>query len=213
MVFSGINLYIKEKYSMKSDEEVVILANQGDLEALEYLIIKYKILVNSKVYTYYIAGADKDDIIQEGMIGLYKAIKSFDEKKSNSFKNFADMCVTSQIITAIKAASRQKHIPLNKSISLNKPLYEDSKSSIIDIIEIGPSQDPMELFISKEDLDLTEKKIQAMLSSLEKKVLNNYLEGKNYEEIGSILSINAKFIDNAIQRIKRKVQRYIVKGR
>lgn len=213
MVFSGINLYIKEKYSMKSDEEVVILANQGDLEALEYLIIKYKILVKSKVYTYYIAGADKDDIIQEGMIGLYKAIKSFDEKKSNSFKNFADMCVTSQIITAIKAASRQKHMPLNKSISLNKPLYEDSKSSIIDIIEIGPSQDPMELFISKEDLDFTEKKIQGMLSSLEKKVLNNYLEGKNYEEIGSILSINAKCIDNAIQRIKRKVQRYIVKGR
>lgn len=213
MVFSGINLYIKEKYSMKSDEEVVILANQGDLEALEYLIIKYKILVKSKVYTYYIAGADKDDIIQEGMIGLYKAIKSFDEKKSNSFKNFADMCVTSQIITAIKAASRQKHMPLNKSISLNKPLYEDSKSSIIDIMEIGPSQDPMELFISKEDLDFTEKKIQGMLSSLEKKVLNNYLEGKNYEEIGSILSINAKCIDNAIQRIKRKVQRYIVKGR
>ncbi len=213
MVFSGINLYIKEKYSMKSDEEVVILANQGDLEALEYLIIKYKILVKSKVYTYYIAGADKDDIIQEGMIGLYKAIKSFDEKKSNSFKNFADMCVTSQIITAIKAASRQKHMPLNKSISLNKPLYEDSKSSIIDIIEIGPSQDPMELFISKEDLDFTEKKIQGMLSSLEKKVLKNYLEGKNYEEIGSILSINAKCIDNAIQRIKRKVQRYIVKGR
>lgn len=213
MVFSGINLYIKEKYSMKSDEEVVILANQGDLEALEYLIIKYKILVKSKVYTYYIAGADKDDIIQEGMIGLYKAIKSFDEKKSNSFKNFADMCVTSQIITAIKAASRQKHMPLNKSISLNKPLYEDSKSSIIDMIEIGPSQDPMELFISKEDLDFTEKKIQGMLSSLEKKVLKNYLEGKNYEEIGSILSINAKCIDNAIQRIKRKVQRYIVKGR
>ena len=213
MVFSGINLYIKEKYSMKSDEEVVILANQGDLEALEYLIIKYKILVKSKVYTYYIAGADKDDIIQEGMIGLYKAIKSFDEKKSNSFKNFADMCVTSQIITAIKAASRQKHMPLNKSISLNKPLYEDSKSSIIDMIEIGPSQDPMELFISKEDLDFTEKRIQGMLSSLEKKVLNNYLEGKNYEEIGSILSINAKCIDNAIQRIKRKVQRYIVKGR
>ena len=213
MVFSGINLYIKEKYSMKSDEEVVILANQGDLEALEYLIIKYKILVKSKVYTYYIAGADKDDIIQEGMIGLYKAIKSFDEKKSNSFKNFADMCVTSQIITAIKAASRQKHMPLNKSISLNKPLYEDSKSTIIDMIEIGPSQDPMELFISKEDLDFTEKKIQGMLSSLEKKVLNNYLEGKNYEEIGSILSINAKCIDNAIQRIKRKVQRYIVKGR
>lgn len=213
MVFSGTNLYIKEKYSMKSDEEVVILANQGDLEALEYLIIKYKILVKSKVYTYYIAGADKDDIIQEGMIGLYKAIKSFDEKKSNSFKNFADMCVTSQIITAIKAASRQKHMPLNKSISLNKPLYEDSKSSIIDIIEIGPSQDPMELFISKEDLDFTEKKIQGMLSSLEKKVLKNYLEGKNYEEIGSILSINAKCIDNAIQRIKRKVQRYIVKGR
>ena len=160
MVFSGINLYIKEKYSMKSDEEVVILANQGDLEALEYLIIKYKILVKSKVYTYYIAGGDKDDIIQEGMIGLYKAIKSFDEKKSNSFKNFADMCVTSQIITAIKAASRQKHMPLNKSISLNKPLYEDSKSSIIDIIEIGPSQDPMELFISKEDLDFTEKKFR-----------------------------------------------------
>ncbi|MDY0234850.1 MAG: RNA polymerase sporulation sigma factor SigH [Gudongella sp.] len=211
MVFSGISLEIREKYNIKPDEQVVILANSGNLEALEYLIIKYKSLVKSKVFTYYIVGADRDDIIQEGMIGLYKAIKSFDEKKSSSFKNFADMCVTSQIITAIKTASRQKHMPLNKSISLNKPLYgENSNSSIIDSIESASSKDPMDIFISKEDLDLMEKKIQGMLSSLERNVLTNYLEGKSYEEIGFDLSINPKSIDNAIQRIKRKVERYVI---
>lgn len=213
MVFSGMHIDIKEKYDMKSDEEVVILINDGDLEALEYLIVKYKALVKSKVYIYYIAGADKDDIIQEGMIGFYKAIKSFDEKKLRSFKSFADMCITNQIITAIKAATRQKHIPLNKCISLNKPMYEDSKSCIIDTIESEISQDPMELFISNENLEFMEKKIDGVLSSLEKKVLNNYLEGKSYQEIGSSLSINPKSIDNAIQRIKRKVQRYIVDRR
>lgn len=210
MIFSSINIDRKEKYYMKSDEEVVLLANSGNLDALEYLIIKYKPLVKSKVYTYYITGADRDDIVQEGMIGLCKAIKNFDAKKLNSFKNFADMCVTSQIITAIKAAKRQKHIPLNECISLNKPLYRDSRFSIIDLIESESSKDPMEIFISKEDLDIMEKKIQGILSLLEKQVLTNYLQGKSYEEIGSILDINPKCIDNAIQRIKRKVQRYIV---
>lgn len=211
MFFSGVSSFKEERYTMKSDEEVVIMVNDGDLQALEYLILKYKPLVKSKVYNYYIVGADKDDIIQEGMIGLYKAIKSFDGKKSSSFKNFAEMCVTNQIITAIKTATRQKHIPLNESISLNKPMYDDfSKCFIIDTIESETSQDPMDLFISKEDLNLMEKKIQGLLSSLERNVLNNYLEGKTYQEIGNILNINLKCIDNTIQRIKRKVERYII---
>ena len=207
MVFSGLNLEFRVKYNVKSDDENVVFANEGDLEALEYLIIKYKHLVKSKVYTYYIAGADKDDIIQEGMIGLYKAIKTYDEKKSSSFKSFADVCVTSQIKTAIKAASRQKHIPLNKSISLNIPLFGEAKLSIMDTVESDSSQDPLDIFISKEDLDFMEKKIQGLLSLLEKNVLIYYLDGKTYEEISSILDISPKCIDNAIQRIKKKVQR------
>lgn len=211
MVFRSLSLGFKEKYQEKSDDQVLLLANNGDLDALEYLIIKYKNLVKSKVYTYYITGADKDDIIQEGMIGLYKAIRTYDEKRSSSFKNFAEICISSQIKSAIKMATRQKHMPLNKSISFNKPLIEGGRSSLMDTLESFTTKDPMDIFISKEDSDLMEKKIQGLLSSLESEVLINYLQGKTYQEISQILNITPKCIDNAIQRIKKKVQRYILK--
>lgn len=192
----------------KLDEEIVMDAKSGDNKAQEYLIFKYENFVKAKAKSYFLIGADKEDIYQEGMIGLYKAIRDFNPEKSTSFKAFAEICVTRQIITAIKTATRQKHIPLNTYVSLNKPIYEEeSERTLLDVLSGLKISDPEELMISKEQMNFIEKKISGVLSDLEKDVLTSYLDGKSYQEIACDLERHAKSIDNALQRVKRKLEK------
>lgn len=192
----------------KLDEEVVGEAKRGDIRAQEYLIYKYENFVKAKAKSYFLIGADKEDIYQEGMIGLYKAIRDFKSDKLTSFKAFAELCITRQIITAIKTATRQKHIPLNTYISLNKPIYEDeSDRTLIDVLSEFKITDPEELIISKEQLKYMEQEMAKVLSDLEMEVLQCYLDGKSYQEIACDLDRQAKSIDNALQRVKRKLEK------
>jgi RNA polymerase sporulation-specific sigma factor len=194
----------------KLDEEVVIQAKQGDTKAQEYLINKYENFVKAKAKSYFLIGADKEDIYQEGMIGLFKAIRDFKSDKLSSFKAFAELCVTRQIITAIKTATRQKHIPLNTYISLNKPIYdEESDRTLLDVLSEAKVTDPEELIISKEEMNHIQTEIGGVLSSLEMEVLMSYLDGKSYQEIACDLDRHAKSIDNALQRVKRKLEKCI----
>jgi len=189
------------------DEELVDLACQGDLLAEEYLINKYKKLVKIKARSYFLIGADTEDIIQEGMIGLYKAVRNYQFKKLSSFKAFAELCITRQIITAIKSATRQKHIPLNSYISLNRPIYnEDSDRTLLDIVDNININDPQDLFLNSEKLNNLKAKIKKILSDLERDVLESYLDAKSYQEIAVDLGRHVKSIDNALQRIKRKLE-------
>ena len=192
----------------KSDEEIVAQAKSGNNRAQEYLISKYENFVKAKARSYFLIGADKEDIYQEGMIGLYKAIRDFNPEKSTSFKAFAEICVIRQIITAIKTATRQKHIPLNTYISLNKPIYEEeSERTLLDVLAGIKITDPEELMISKEQIKYIEEKISKVLSGLELEVLTSYLDGKSYQEIASDLEKHSKSIDNALQRVKRKLEK------
>src|SRR5690554_642663 len=166
------------------DEAIVEAARQGNVSAQEYLINKYKNFVRAKARSYFLIGADREDIIQEGMIGLYKAIRDFRKDKLSSFRAFAELCITRQIITAIKTATRQKHIPLNSYVSLNKPIYdEESDRTLLDVLSGTKISDPEELIISREEFNNIESKIGEVLSSLELEVLMSYLEGKSYQEI------------------------------
>jgi RNA polymerase sporulation-specific sigma factor len=195
-----------------ADEDVVELAKCGREVAFEHLINKYKNFVRAKARSYFLIGADREDIIQEGMIGLYKAIRDFRGDKLSSFRAFAELCITRQIITAIKTATRQKHIPLNSYISLNKPIYdEDSDRTLLDVISGTKVSDPEELIISQEEFDDIEDKMREILSPLEWKVLMSYLEGKSYQEMALELDRHVKSIDNALQRVKRKLERYLEK--
>lgn len=192
------------------DEEVVALARGGNVFAEEYLINKYRNYVKAKAKSYFLIGADKDDIYQEGMIGLYKAIRDFKSDKLSSFRAFAELCITRQIITAIKTATRQKHIPLNSYISLNKPIYdEESDRTLMDVLSTIHVSDPEELIISREEKNKIERKMSEILSDLEMEVLTCYLDGKSYQEIACDLDRHAKSIDNALQRVKRKLEKYI----
>lgn len=194
------------------DEEIVEIAKSDNPFALEYLLYKYKNFVRSKARSYFLIGADRDDIIQEGMIGLYKAIRDYDKDKLTSFKSFAEICITRQIITAIKTATRQKHIPLNSYVSLNKPMYEeDSERTLLDVIQGARTTDPMELFIGREDMNIMESEIGKVLSKLEMDVLMSYVDGKSYQEIATELNRRVKSIDNALQRVKRKLERHLEK--
>nr|WP_279233025.1 RNA polymerase sporulation sigma factor SigH [Fonticella tunisiensis] len=192
------------------DEEIVVLARTGDSSAEEYLINKYRNYVKAKAKSYFLIGADKDDIYQEGMIGLYKAIRDFKPDKLSSFRAFAELCITRQIITAIKTATRQKHIPLNSYISLNKPIYdEESDRTLIDVLSTIHVSDPEELIISREERIKIERKMSEILSDLEMEVLRCYLDGKSYQEIACDLDRHAKSIDNALQRVKRKLEKFL----
>ena len=187
---------------------MVLEAQKGNNRAQEYLIAKYENFVKSKAKSYFLIGADKEDIYQEGMIGFYKAIRDFKPDKFTSFKAFAEICVTRQIITAIKTATRQKHIPLNTYVSLNKPIYEDeSDRTLIDVLSSIAISDPEELIISQEQLKFIEEEIAKVLSELELEVLTSYLDGKSYQEIASDLDRHEKSIDNALQRVKRKLEK------
>ena len=198
----------KDPYEGMTDEEVALLARDGDEAALEVLLNKYKNFVRSKARSYFLIGADHEDIVQEGMIGLFKAVRDFRPDKLASFRAFAELCVTRQIITAIKTATRQKHIPLNSYVSLNRPIYdEESDRTLMDVLSEVQMAGPEELLISREDYSSVENRISEVLSDLEMEVLNSYLEGKSYQEIAEDLGRHVKSIDNALQRVKRKLEK------
>ncbi len=198
-----------ERFLPLSDEEVAVLAQGGDGQALAYLLNKYKNFVRSKARSYFLIGADHEDIVQEGMIGLYKAIRDFQPDRLASFRSFAELCVKRQIITAIKAATRQKHVPLNSYVSLNEPLYdEESDRTLLDVIE-GRVTNPEDLYISQEDLAGIQSQIDELLSDLERQVLEAFMDGKSYQEIAELLGRHVKSIDNALQRVKRKLFKFL----
>jgi len=200
----------KDVFGLKTDEEIVQMCHDGDTHAEEYLLNKYKNFVRSKARSYFLIGADHEDIVQEGMIGLYKAIRDYKQEKLSSFRAFAELCITRQIITAIKTATRQKHIPLNSYVSLNKPLYdEESDRTLLDIIMEGGAGNPEDMIINQENLGNIHQKINEVLSSLEQEVLSAYLDGKSYQEIAESLGRHVKSIDNALQRVKRKLEKYL----
>ena len=202
---------IGSEFDRLTDEEIVVAVKDSEDQAAQnYLINKYRNFVRAKARSYFLIGADREDIIQEGMIGLYKAIRDFRNDKLSSFRAFAELCVTRQIITAIKTATRQKHIPLNSYISLNKPIYdEDSDRTLLDVLSGARVSDPEELVISREEFGDIEGKMEEILSDLEWKVLMSYLDGKSYQEIAAELRRHVKSIDNALQRVKRKLEKYM----
>jgi len=202
---------LNNKYETMNDEGLIELIKSGDNHALNYLIDKYKEIVNMKVSKYFMIGAEREDIVQEGLIGLYKAIKDFDNEKQNSFKTFANLCIERQLITAIKTSNRQKHMPLNSYLSLNISAYEeDSDSELIEIFETNTVEDPLDTITKKEYLKSVETAIDKNLSKFEKKVLERYLLGESYVSIATKLDAPVKSIDNAIQRIRKKAIKDIV---
>ena len=202
---------VNETFDQLTDEDIILeIKTNCDNQALDYLINKYRPFVRAKTRTYFLIGADSEDIVQEGMIGLYKAIRDFRNDKLSSFRAFAELCVTRQIITAIKTATRQKHIPLNSYISINKPIYdEESDRTLLDVLPGGQVSDPEELVISQEEYIDIEAKMEEILSDLEWKVLMSYLDGKSYQEIAVDLNRHVKSMDNALQRVKRKLEKYM----
>lgn len=195
-------------FSQMTDEDLIEMIKSGNKPALEHLINRYKDLVNIKVSKYYIIGAEREDIVQEGLIGLYKAIKSYQTDKQNSFKSFASICIERQLITAIKTSNRQKHMPLNSYVSLNKDAYENdddgSHADLMEILDANIIEDPLDMITKKEYYQLVENTIDKSLSSFEKKVLSCYVQGESYGEIAQRLETPVKSIDNAIQRIRKK---------
>ncbi|MGG3887501.1 RNA polymerase sporulation sigma factor SigH [Metabacillus fastidiosus] len=197
-------------YAKLEDKVLIRMAHNGDSEALSFLINKYQKFVRNKARSYFLIGADKEDIVQEGMIGLFKGIRDFKEDKMVSFMAFADLCITRQIITAIKTATRQKHGPLNSYISLDKPLYDDeSNYTLMDMIPRGKITNPETLVINKENAANIELKIAELLTDLERRVLALYMDGQSYIEISKTLNIHVKSIDNALQRVKKKLERHL----
>ncbi len=203
--------YLKEEsYKDYRDEELVRIAQAGDDAVQDYLLDKYKSLVRAKSRAYFLIGADSEDIIQEGMIGLYKAVRDFNGEKNTSFRSFAELCVNRQMITAIKAATRQKHQPLNSYISLKKPVYEDeTEQTYMDLLQEGAFLNPETLLIGQENRNFLEDQLVKHLSGFETRVLMLYLQGRSYFEIARTLKKPEKSIDNALQRIKKKLERFL----
>lgn len=197
-----------EQYTNMPDEQIIAEIQSGDNIALNYLMNKYNDLVNMKASKFFMAGAEREDIIQEGLIGLYKATKSFNAGKQNSFKTFANLCIERQLITALKTSNRQKNIPLNSAFSLNSAAYEENDDvPVIDILETKTEEDPLELITKKEYYNSIESKINESLSDFEKKVLYYYKQGKSYAAIAEKLNTKVKSVDTAIQRIRKKANR------
>ena len=202
---------ISDNFNTLSDEELLSLINSDNKDALNYLINKYKELVYMKVSKYFIIGAEKDDLFQEGMIGLFKAIKSYKEDKHNSFKTFANMCIERQLITAIKTSNRQKHMPLNSYLSLNTSSYDDEDDkTLMDILNNKTVEDPLDTITKKEYYKTVEDTIDKSLSDFEKQVLKKYIKGDSYVKIAEELDSPVKSIDNAIQRIRKKAIKGII---
>ena len=204
---------MNNNYNNMSDDELLELINKKDTDALDFLICKYKDLVNSKVNKYFIIGAEKEDIVQEGLIGLYKAIKDYKPDKQNSFKSFANLCIERQLITAIKSYNRQKHMPLNSYLSLNMTAFENedgnNDTQIVDVLENTVIEDPLDTITKKEYFSSVENVIDSSLSDFEKKVLNRYVQGESYVKIAERLDAPVKSVDNAIQRIRKKTAKNI----
>lgn len=198
--------YTTEKYGNLTDEQIISQIKEGDNQALSFLLEKYKDLVNSKLGKYFIIGAEKDDIIQEGMIGLYKAIRDFDNYKQNTFKTFANICVERQLITAIKSSNRQKHMPLNSYLSLNMSAYEndDDCAELMETFKSDTIEDPLETIMKREYFDEIQNTMHKSLSKFEESVLDRYMQGDSYEVIAKKLDTPIKSVDNAIQRIRKK---------
>ena len=204
---------MNNNYNNMSDDELLELINKKDTDALDFLICKYKDLVNSKVNKYFIIGAEKEDIVQEGLIGLYKAIKDYKPDKQNSFKSFANLCIERQLITAIKSSNRQKHMPLNSYLSLNMTAFENedgnNDTQIVDVLENTVIEDPLDTITKKEYFSSVENVIDSSLSDFEKKVLNRYVQGESYVKIAERLDAPVKSVDNSIQRIRKKTAKNI----
>lgn len=199
--------FTTDKYKGQTDEQIIVQIKQGDESALSYLIEKYKELVNIKVGKYFMIGAEKEDIIQEGMIGLYKAIKSYNSEKQNSFKSFANICIERQLITAIKTSNRQKHMPLNSYLSLNTAAYDNNEDGSVELIDTFNSktvEDPLETITKKEYYEEVQNAVNKSLSKFEKQVLDRFIKGESYVKIAERLNSPVKSVDNAIQRIRKK---------
>jgi RNA polymerase sporulation-specific sigma factor len=200
----------REKYEELTDEELIALFRDGDQEAMEKLLIKYKEMVLGKARSMYILGGDSDDLIQEGMLGLFKAVRDYDSGRDASFRTFAQLCVTRQLYTAVKASSRKKHLPLNTAISLSRPVREDGEEEeeFLDCLEADASSNPEVYLIGQEEMERLEEKIERELSPFEKQVLELHLTGMGYVEIAHVLNRDEKSTDNALQRIRTKLKKW-----
>ena len=198
--------YTTEKYGNLTDEQIISHIKEGDEQALSFLLEKYKDLVNSKVGKYFIIGAEREDIIQEGMIGLFKAIKNFDNSKQNTFKTFANLCIERQLIPAIKSSNRQKHMPLNSYLSINTAAYDNDEdgTELIETFEVDTIEDPLETIMKREYFNEIQNTMHKSLSKFEEQVLERYMQGESYEIIARKLETPIKSVDNAIQRIRKK---------
>jgi len=202
--------YDADNFRSMGDENVVTYAKEGSQNAVEYLLQKYRPIVESKARTYFLVGADHEDIVQEGMIGLFKAIRDFRKERMLPFRAFAELCVSRQIFTAIKSATRQKHLLLNSYISLQSTISDDDNEySLIDTLEEKSAYDPEDILIGKQFSIELKYEIDKHLSTLEQKVLSHHLDGRTYQEIANILNRRTKSIDNALQRAKRKIEKTI----
>ena len=201
---------MSEKYKAFTDDELVTMARNGDVDAEEYLIQKYRDTAKSRARLYFMVGGDKEDIVQEGMIGIFKAIRSYDPEKEASFRTFAELCISRQIITAIKQAGRLKHSPLNTSVSLWKPVSEeDNGNTLADILSSDSNSDPETVLLLTEIIDYVTKEDSKVFSELEMKVWMEYIQGKSCAQIAEEMGRTPKSVDNAIQRTKRKINLYL----
>ena len=199
--------FTTDKYNNLTDEEIISQIKQGDESALVYLLEKYKDIVNAKVGKYFIIGAEREDVIQEGMIGLFKAIKDFNPEKQNTFKSFANICVERQLITAIKSSNRQKHMPLNSYLSLNTAAYDNNDENSVELIDTFDSktvEDPLETIMKEEYYNEIQNAVNKSLSKFEKQVLDRFIKGESYVTIAKRLDSPVKSVDNAVQRIRKK---------
>lgn len=199
------------RQARRGDEELVRLAKDGDDEALIELLERYQRVAYAKARTYFVAGGDRDDVVQEGMIGLYKAICDYDPDQDASFRSFADLCVTRQILTAVKVANRRKHTPLNSYVPFDQPRAQDTDRTVGEILadEHGDDIDPLGVLVAADELERLEHTVNQLLSELESDVLSLYVEGCSYQEIATELGRHVKSVDNAIQRVKRKLEEHL----
>ena len=192
-----------------ADEELVESARHGDEEALIELLTRYRRFARAKARSYFLVGADREDIIQEGMIGLYKAVRDYDPIHKASFRSFAELCITRQILTAIKTATRQKHVPLNSYVSFDRPQDDDPDRTVGDTLAVEHEADPLRILIASDELERLRQSLEELLSDLEAEVFTLYVEGRSYQEIAEVLGRHVKSVDNALQRIKRKLEQHL----
>lgn len=207
-------MHVDRDFVQYSDEELIIRLRDGEEGVTEYLMNKYKNLVRSKAKSMYLLGADNDDLIQEGMIGLFKALRDYDSGRDASFLTFADLCVSRQMYTAVQASRRQKHIPLNTYVSLYGSTginHDGEEEELVNILAARAEQSPEEVIIDRENVVQLEQMIERELSSFEKQVLDLYMIGMGYQQIAKILGKDEKSTDNALQRIKTKLKKVIPK--